>query len=100
MNQYDAVWWNEFVDPPAYELIDFVQGETPEEALRKSLRRLTRKIRELYGILPDWPSNDKIHRSLYVIRSKGLVCAYDLTKKERNAERKQHARQHKAKRSV
>ncbi len=84
MNDYDAVWWNEFLDPPAFVWLDLISGDTPEQALLKNIKRLTKTVRELYGLYNS-PSDKTIQRTLYAIRSKGLVCADDLVQKERNA---------------
>ena len=77
MNSYEIVWFNKWETPNAYISLGFFEGKSPEDALRKKLRPLTRKVRHIYG-LGDSALDDDIQRTLYALRSDALIPARDL----------------------
>lgn len=75
MGLYEVLWYSSW--DPCYFLIDGIEGDTPEKALRDNLERLTAEIRERYDLsLEDVPDED-IHEALYVLRDDGLVSGLD-----------------------
>ncbi len=82
---YEAVYYDGW-GIPAYYLLHSVDGESPEQALRDNLQRLTAQVRELFGLSPDDVPDDKIQETLYVIRSDGLVSVHNL---ERSSSRRE-----------
>ncbi len=75
---YEAVYYNGWDTPPAYYLIGGAEGESPEQALRLNLRRLTTEVRDMLSLSPDDLSDEKIQETLYVIRGDGLVSTRDM----------------------
>jgi len=78
MRFYEVLFYDGNVEPPAYYLIDGVGGESPEEALRANLARLSRQVRSALHLGDDYPEH-KIHEVLYVVRSGGMVSAREAT---------------------
>jgi len=66
---YEVLWYSSY--DPCYFLIDGIEGETPEHALRNNLKRLTQEVKKRFDI-EDVPDED-IHDTLYVLRDDGLV---------------------------
>ena len=67
---YEAVWYNGWVEPPGYFLVETVEGVTAEEALLQNLTRLTQQVRDLFS-LDNWP-DEKIQETLYVFPTEAL----------------------------
>jgi hypothetical protein len=74
---YEAIYYDGW-GTPAYHLLDSVEGESPEQALRDNLPHLTAQVRELFGLSRDDVPDEDIQETLYVIRSDGLVSVHNL----------------------
>jgi len=74
MNLYEVLFYSGEEMPPAYYLIDGIEGETAEDALREQLGEVVKKVREIFGLGDDFPIR-KIYDGLYVLRGDGLVSA-------------------------
>ncbi len=74
MNLYEVLFYSGEEMPPSYYLIDGVEGETAEEALRKHILEIIKRVREIFCLGDDFPDN-KICDSLYILRDGGLVSA-------------------------
>jgi hypothetical protein len=75
---YEAVWYNGWIEPPAYILLEEVEGNTPEEALRDNLDRLTQLVRDIYRVdKEDW-NDDDIQDTLYLLSNDRKVSLYTL----------------------
>ena len=73
MPSYEAVYYNGWLEPPAYVLIDFVDGDTPEQALTDNKDRLLEAVREMFSL--EDLSDYRILETLYIIRENGLLPA-------------------------
>jgi len=74
---YEAVYYNGWLEPPAYVLIDSVDGDTPEQALTDNKERLLEAVREMFSLEDD--SDYHILETLYIIRENGLLPARQIT---------------------
>lgn len=75
---YEAVWFNGWVDPPAYILLDEVEGDTPEQALLDNLDRLTQLVRDIYAMSKeDWDDED-VQETLYLLNNGEKTSTYML----------------------
>ena len=63
---------------PAYYLIDGIEGETIEDALRDKLAIITRLVREMFHLEKDFPDR-KIYDALFVLKEDGLTSIKDAT---------------------
>ncbi len=72
---YDAVFYNGWVEPPGYFLIDKVEGTTPEQALLENLAGITEKVRRMFYLTAQDTSDDKIQETIYVLRENALVSS-------------------------
>jgi len=77
MNLYEVLFYSGEEMPPAYYLIDGIEGEKAEDALRDHLEEIVNKIRQIFGLGDDFPDR-KIYDGLYVLREGGLVSARTL----------------------
>ncbi|MFB0553356.1 MAG: hypothetical protein ACETWQ_08580 [Phycisphaerae bacterium] len=57
---------------PAYYLIDGIEGETIEDALRDKLASITWLVREMFHLEKDFPER-KIYDALFVVKEDGLT---------------------------
>ncbi|MEK7278458.1 MAG: hypothetical protein AAB427_13995 [Chloroflexota bacterium] len=80
MSAYEILWHNEHEKPHAYILVDVVEADSPEQALKNNLKKLTATVKRIYG-MPS-ASDAIIQRSLFALRRKGLVSVYDIRKKQ------------------
>ena len=64
-------------------MLNGVEGEPPEEALRLNLEYLTGEARNVLGLSPEDISDEEIQETIYVIRSDGLVSVHDLRLREK-----------------
>jgi hypothetical protein len=71
---YEVLFYDGYQEPPAYWLIDGVEGETPEQALAANLVAVTAKARKALHLGPDC-EDEWIQKSLYVLRPGGLAAA-------------------------
>ncbi|MFC1795039.1 hypothetical protein ACFL3Q_15810 [Planctomycetota bacterium] len=60
--------------PPSYYLIDGIEGDTPEDALREKLGEVVKQVREVLCLGEEFPDR-KIYDGLYLLREDGLVSA-------------------------
>ncbi len=72
---YEAVFYNGWVDPPGYFLIDAVEGDTPEDALLANLEHLIQQVRDLFYASDSEPPDERIREMIYVLRANALVSA-------------------------
>jgi hypothetical protein len=70
---FEVVYYDGWSTPPAYYLVGGAEGESPQQALRLNLQRLTAETRGILNLSPDDISDEKIQETLYAIRSDGLV---------------------------
>jgi len=77
MPTYEAVYYNGWLEPPAYVLIDTIEGDTPEQAFQSHRQRLINVVREEFA-LEDEPDH-RILETLYIIRENGLLPARQIT---------------------
>jgi hypothetical protein len=75
---YEIVYYDGSADPPVYYLIGEVEGESPEQALRSNLQNLATEVRHLLFLELEYYPDKRIYRSLFAIRSDGLVPAWNL----------------------
>ncbi len=75
---YEAVWYNGWIEPPAYILLDEVEGDTPEQALLNNLDHLTQRVRRIYQIVKDEWDDDDIQESLYIFNYNDNMSVYKL----------------------
>jgi len=73
MPTYEAVYYNGWLESPAYVLIDVIDGDTPEQALEDHQQRLINAVREMLA-LEEEPDR-RILEALYIIRENGLLSA-------------------------
>ena len=73
MTHYEILFYNGWIEPPAYYLIDDVDGETPEQALALNLDRLIGEVRNKFGL--DESAQGRIRESLYIVREGGMLSA-------------------------
>lgn len=74
MSLYEVLFYSGEQMPPSYYLIDGIEGETAEDALREHLREVVKRVREIFG-LGDEFSDRKIYEGLYILRADGLISA-------------------------
>lgn len=74
MNLYEVLFYSGEEIPPSYYLIDGIEGETAEDALREQSGEVVKRIREIFGLGDEFPDR-KIYDRLYVLREDGLVSA-------------------------
>jgi hypothetical protein len=75
---YEAVYYNGWTDPPAYYVLDAVEGDTPEQALADNLPVLTQQVRELFHLSDSICDDEWIQETIYVLSDHGLIGAEDL----------------------
>lgn len=75
---YEAVWYNGWIYPPAYVLLDEVEGDTPQQALQNNLAHLTQRVREIYSIEPEEWRDEKIQDTLYILKNDTKVSVDSL----------------------
>lgn len=75
MSHYEVLFYNGWMEPPAYYLVGEVEGETPEEALAMNLNRVIKVVRETFSLDDDKSSKRFIREYLYVVREGGLLSA-------------------------
>ncbi len=73
MGSYEVLWYDSY--EPCYFLIDGIEGDSPEDALRQNLERLTAKVKERFGVTEI--RDEDIHMTLYALRDRGLVSGLD-----------------------
>ena len=74
MSFYEVLFYSGEEMPPAYYLIDGVEGDKAEDALRDHLVEIVQQVRQIFGLGNDFPDR-KIYDGLYVLRENGLVSA-------------------------
>jgi len=73
MQHYEVLFYNGWIEPPAYYLLDAVGGETPEQSLAKNLNRLIDVAREKFSL--EETRSSRIRESLYIVREGGMFSA-------------------------
>jgi len=74
MSFYEVLFYSGEEMPPAYYLIDGVEGEKAEDALRDHLEEIVKKIRQIFVLEDDFPDR-RIYDGLYIMREDGLFSA-------------------------
>jgi len=74
MSFYEVLFYSGEEMPPAYYLIDGIEGETIEDALHERVGEVVKRIREIFCLGDEFPDR-KIYDGLYVLRENGLVSA-------------------------
>ena len=77
MPSYEAIYYNGWLEPPAYVLIGAIDGDTPEQALTDNKERLLEAVREMFSL--EDLSDYRILETLYIIRENGLLPARQIT---------------------
>jgi hypothetical protein len=72
---YEVLYFDGDGMVPAYYLISEVEGDTPEKALVNNLERVTREVREVFGLFTNDIPDVKIWEAIYVVRADGLMPA-------------------------
>ncbi len=75
---FEAVWYNGWIDPPAYILLDEVEGDTPQQALLDNLERLTQQVRDICAMSKDDWDDYKVQETLYLLNGDEKVSTYTL----------------------
>ncbi len=75
MPYYEVLFYNGWVEPPAYYLVGDVEGESPEEALEANLNQVLERVRGEFSLDDDRGSERFIPNYLYVVRPNGLLSA-------------------------
>ncbi len=75
---YDAVFYNGWIEPPGYFLIDTVEGTTPEQALLENLAGLTEQVRRMFFEDDQDPSDNRLQETIYVLRANALVSTHSI----------------------
>lgn len=75
MANYEVLFYNGWVEPPAYYLVGDVEGETPEQALATNLSQVIGVVREKFSLDDDRGSERVVREYLYVVREGGLLSA-------------------------
>ncbi|MBI5714462.1 MAG: hypothetical protein HZC38_13725 [Chloroflexi bacterium] len=73
MSHYEVLFYNGWVEPPAYYLVGDVEGETPEQALATNLDQMIDEVREKFAL--DESARRRIREYLYVVREGGMLSA-------------------------
>jgi len=68
MNLYEVLFYSGEEMPSAYYLIDGIEGETAEDALREQLGEVVKRVREIFGLGDEFP-NRKIYDGLVSARA-------------------------------
>ena len=71
---YEVLFYNGWVDAPAYYLLDSIEGRTPKAALKAHLPELIREVRRLFSLDED-VEDRRICETLYAMRSDALIPA-------------------------
>jgi hypothetical protein len=74
--RYEAVFYNGWIEPPAYYLLGEAEGDSVEDAFANSLNRLTDETRRLFGL--DSTDIRRIHANLYLVQPNSFVSASSL----------------------
>ncbi len=75
---YAAVWYNGWVEPPGYFVLNInLKGDNPQEVLRDNLPQLTQLARETF-FLDEW-SDNKIQETLYIFPSNSLTSVHSIS---------------------
>jgi hypothetical protein len=74
MNFYEILFYSGEQTPPSYYLIDGIEGDTPEVALREKCGEIIKRAREVLCLGDEFPDH-KICDGLYLLRKDGLVSA-------------------------
>jgi hypothetical protein len=77
---YELLYYDGWGQMPAYYLLGGLEGDTPEDALRRNLQQATRDVRDLFCLSEDDMSDEDIQETLYVLRENGLVPVRDLAR--------------------
>ena len=73
--RYEALFYNGWIEPPAYYLLGDAEGDSINEALANNLERLTGEARRLFGLNSTDVDAERIQESLYLLQPDSLVCA-------------------------
>ena len=72
---YEILLYDGWSSSPAYILLDGVEGETPDGALRDNIDGLIQKVRDRFCLSHDEVSDVRIRETLYLLKPDGLICA-------------------------
>ncbi|MBI5300925.1 MAG: hypothetical protein HY868_02220 [Chloroflexi bacterium] len=71
--EYEVLFYNGWVDPPAYYLVTAASGDSPEDALQKNLAEVTHEVRKLLGLDKQDISDVRLQETIYLLRADSLV---------------------------
>ena len=72
---YEVLFYNGWMDPPAYYLITSASGDSPEQALQKNLAKITRQVRKTFDLDKNDAADRRLQETIYLLRENGLVSA-------------------------
>jgi len=75
---HEVVFYSGDQPLPAYYIVDKIECESIEEALKSKLTLLTQRVRKMFNIQDNIP-NLKIHEALYVLQEDGVIAIRDIT---------------------
>jgi hypothetical protein len=78
--EYEVLFYNGWVQPPAYYLVAAVEGDSPEQALVEHLDEITQEIRDLFLFDESWSTDGKLRETIYVLRENGLISIEEAKK--------------------
>ena len=73
MSNYEILFYNGWIDTPAYYLVGDVEGKTTEQSLAMNLDQIIDEVRNKFGL--DESAQRQIRESLYIVRADGLLSA-------------------------
>jgi hypothetical protein len=75
---YEVLFYNGWIEPPAYYLIASATGDTPEQALQRNLAELTRQVRKTFGLNSNDIPDARLQETIYLLRENGLISPRDI----------------------
>jgi hypothetical protein len=66
---YEVLFYNGWIEPPAYYLVASATGDTPEQALQKNLAGITRQVRRTFGLNSKDISDARLQETIYLLRA-------------------------------
>ncbi len=72
---YEVLFYNGWVEPPAYYLVTDASGDSPEQALENNLARIIQQVRTTFALDLSDGSDSSLKETIYLLREDGLVPA-------------------------
>lgn len=76
---FEVLFYDAWSDPPAYLLVEAVEGETAEEALKENLPEIITAVREVLDMNEEELPDEAICEMLYLVPADALIPARKLT---------------------